>query len=87
VEFGRLVTADEVEGGPVTRYQTLDHPEEHGQAIDAVTHHREVFARPPTPVIADRGVHSADTEEKLKTTGVKQVATPAVGKASIENDL
>ncbi len=33
---------------------------------------------------ADRGVHSAETEEKLKTAGVKQVAIPAVGKASEE---
>jgi IS5 family transposase len=84
VEFGRLVTLDEVEGGLVTRYQILEHPEEHGQAIDAVAHHREVFARPPTLVTADRGVHSAATEEKLKTAGVKQVAIPAVGKASEE---
>src|SRR5437764_955801 len=84
VEFGRLVTLDEVEGGLVTRYEILEHPEEHGQAIDAVTHHREVFARPPRLVAADRGVHSADTEEKLKAAGVKQVAIPAVGKASEE---
>jgi transposase, IS5 family len=84
VEFGRLVTLDEVEGGLVTRYQILEHPEEHGQAIDAVTHHQEVFARPPTLVAADRGVHAADTQEKLRTAGVKQVAIPAVGKASEE---
>ncbi|HEU5377947.1 MAG TPA: ISNCY family transposase [Ktedonobacteraceae bacterium] len=84
VEFGRLVTVDEVEGGIVTRYQILEHPEEHGQAIEAVAHHQEVFARPPQLVAADRGVHSADTEEKLKVAGVKQVAIPAVGKASEE---
>jgi IS5 family transposase len=84
VEFGRLVALDEVEGGLVTRYQILEHPEEHGQAIEAVAHHQEVFARPPTLVTADRGVHSAETEEKLKTAGVKQVAIPAVGKASEE---
>jgi IS5 family transposase len=69
VEFGRLVKLDEVEGGLVTRYQILEHPEEHGQAIDAVAHHQEVFARPPRLVAADRGVHSAETEETLKTTG------------------
>lgn len=68
----------------MTRYQILEHPEEHGQAIDAVAHHQEVFARPPRLVAADRGVHSAETEEKLKTAGVKQVAIPAVGKASEE---
>ena len=36
---------------------------------------------------ADRGVHSADTEEKLTTAGVKQVAIPAVGKASEERKV
>lgn len=84
VEFGRLVTLDEVEGGIVTRYQILEHPEEHGQAIDAVAHHQEVFAQPPRLVAADCGVHSADTEEKLKTAGVKQIAISVVGKASEE---
>ncbi len=49
-----------------------------------MAHHQEVFAHPPRLVAADRGVHSADTEEKLKTAGVKQVAFPAVGKASEE---
>jgi hypothetical protein len=55
-----------------------------GVEIEAVAHHQEVFARPPALVTADRGVHSADTEEKLRAAGVKQVAIPAVGKASEE---
>jgi IS5 family transposase len=38
----------------------------------------------PTLVAADRGAHSAETEEKLTTAGVKLVAIPAVGKASEE---
>ncbi len=84
VEFGRLVILDEVEGGRVTRYEILEHPEEHGQAIDAVAHHQQVFAHPPGLVTADRGVHSADTEEKLQTAGVKRVAIPTVGKGSEE---
>ena len=54
VEFGRQVMLDEVEGGIVTRYQILEHPEEHGQAIQAVAHHQQVGCRthptwsPPT---------------------------------------
>ena len=84
VEFGRQVILDEVDGGIVTRYQILEHPEEHGQAIDALAHHQQVFAHPPGLVAADRGVHSADTEEKLQAAGVKRVAIPAVGKASEE---
>ena len=54
VEFGQQVMLDEVEGGIVTRYQILEHPEEHGQAIQAVAHHQQVGCRthpiwsPPT---------------------------------------
>lgn len=84
VEFGRQVMLDEVEGGIVTRYQILEHPEEHGQAIDAVAHHREVFARDPDLVAGDRGVHSAETEARLRAAGVKRVAIPVIGKASAE---
>ena len=35
-------------------------------------------------VAADRGVHSAETEEKLKVAGVKQVTIAALGKTSEE---
>ena len=45
VEFGRQVVLDEVEGGIVTRYEILEHPEEHGQATHAVRHHQQVGCR------------------------------------------
>lgn len=69
-------------GGIVTRYQILEHPEEHGQAIDAVAHHREVFTRAPDLVADDRGVHSASAEARLRAAGVKRVAIAAIGKTS-----
>jgi IS5 family transposase len=84
VEFGRHVILDEVDGGIVTRYHVLEHPNEHGQAVEAVQHHQKVFAHPPNLVTGDRGVHSAETEEKLKAAGVKRVAIPASGKLSQE---
>ncbi|MBO0783250.1 MAG: ISNCY family transposase, partial [Ktedonobacteraceae bacterium] len=84
VEFGRHVMLDEVEGGIVTRYQILEHPTEHGQAVEAVVHHQEIFAHSPHLVAGDRGIHSAQTEEKLKEAGVKRVAIPAIGKISEE---
>jgi transposase, IS5 family len=40
VEFGRQVTLDEVEGDLITHYQILKYPEEHRQAIEAVTSSR-----------------------------------------------
>jgi IS5 family transposase len=82
VEFGRHVILDEVEGGLVTRYQILEQPHEHGQAVEAVSHHKQVFGRAPRLVAGDRGVHSADTEEVLTEAGVKLVAIPASGKLS-----
>jgi len=84
VEFGRHVVLDEVEGGIVTRYQILEHPTEHGQAVEAVAHHCALFEHPPNLVTGDRGVHSADTEGKLKAAGVKRMAIPAAGKLSEE---
>jgi transposase, IS5 family len=85
VEFGRQVMLDEVEGGIVTRYEILAHPNEHGQAIEAVKHHREVFAHPPHLVTGDRGVHSAETAEALEAAGVKHVSIPGVGPPSQEH--
>jgi IS5 family transposase len=84
VEFGRQVMLDEVEGGIVTRYEILEHPNEHGQAVEAVVHHGALFEHPPNLVAGDRGVHSADTEETLCAAGVKRVAIPASGKLSEE---
>ena len=79
VEFGRQVIFDEVEGGIVTRYEILEHPNEHGQAIGAVEHHRCLFGHPPRLLAGDRGLHSSSTEEQLKAAGVKMVAIPASG--------
>jgi transposase, IS5 family len=84
VEFGRQVILDEVDGGIVTRYQILEHPTEHGQAVEAVVHHCALFEHPPSLVAGDRGVHSADTEGRLSAAGVKLVAIPAAGKLSAE---
>jgi transposase, IS5 family len=84
VEFGRQVILDEVEGGIVTRYEILAHPNEHGQAVEAVEHHLALFEHPPGMLAADRGVHSPETEAALRRAGVKLVAIPAPGKLSEE---
>jgi IS5 family transposase len=84
VEFGRQVILDETEGGIVTRYQILQHPNEHGQAIGAVQHHRVLFEHPPHLVAGDRGVHSPETEAALTAAGVKLISIPASGKLSEE---
>jgi IS5 family transposase len=82
VEFGRQVELDEVEGGIVTRYEILAHPDEHGQALQALGRHCRLFGHPPWMLAGDRGVHSAETEVQALAAGVKVVAIPAVGKIS-----
>jgi IS5 family transposase len=82
VEFGRQVELDEVEGGIITRYQILEHPDEHGQGLQALSHHQRLFGHPPRLLAGDRGVHSAETELQALTAGVQIVAIPAVGKTS-----
>jgi IS5 family transposase len=84
VEFGRHVILDEVEGGIVTRYAILEHPNEHGQAVEALAHHQALFAHPPWLETGDRGVHSAETEPRLSAAGVKLIAIPAAGPVSQE---
>lgn len=83
VEFGRQVELDEVEGGIITRYEILAHPDEHGQGLQALSHHQQLFGHPPRLLAGDRGVHTADTELKAMTAGVQVVAIPAVGKISV----
>ncbi len=84
VEFGRLVTLDEVEGGFVTRFEILEQPSEHGQAEAALVHHQRLFGHPPRVLAVDRGVHSPTTQRTLEEAGVKTVAIPAVGKVSAQ---
>src|SRR5258707_15595468 len=84
VEFGRHVILDEVEVGIVTRYQILEHPTEHGQALEAAAHHPQIFKHPPILVAGDLGGKSAETEGRLKATGVRGGAIPAPGKLSEE---
>lgn len=82
VEFGRQVELDEIEGGIVTRYEILAHPDEHGQGLQALEHHRRLLGHPPWMLAGDRGVHSAETEVQALAAGVEVVAIPAVGKIS-----
>lgn len=84
VEFGRQVMLDEVDGGIVVRYQILEHPNEHGQAVEDVAHHHALLEHPANLVAGDGGVHSADTDEQLKAARVKLVVIPAAGKISEE---
>lgn len=71
-----------MEGGIVTRFQILEHPDEHGQGLEALEHHRRLFGHPPWMLAGDRGVHSAETEVRALAAGVEVVAIPALGKIS-----
>ena len=71
----------------MTRYEILEHPNEHGQAVEGVAHHCALFEHPPNLVAGDRGVHSAETEPRLSAAVVKLVAIPAAGKVSEERQI
>jgi len=80
------VVLDEVEGGIVTRYRLLPAGgSEHGELLTAVTHHQQVFGRPPDLVAGDRGFHLPPVQAAaLQQAGVKQVAVPWQGPASAD---
>lgn len=85
VEFGRHLVLDEVEGGIITRYRILPAGEGERHELErAVAHHRAVFKHSPHLVAADRGFHVPGQEVPFQQAGVKHVAVPWKGKASLE---
>src|SRR5260221_6883796 len=74
VEFGRQVVLDEVEGGIVTRYEILEHPNEHGQAIEAVGHHPALLWQAHPLVARDRRVDVPEEEPPQSAAGGELVA-------------
>jgi transposase, IS5 family len=86
VEFGRHVILDEIEDGIVTRYQILEHPNEHGQAVETVAHHVALFDHPPGIVAGDRDVHFRRRRPRSPPQA-SSVAIPAYGKLSEERKV
>ncbi|AMV37394.1 ISNCY-like element ISPlas1 family transposase [Planctomyces sp. SH-PL62] len=85
VEFGRKIRLDEVEGGIVAGYAVLEHAggQDQPYLCDALADHERRFGRAPGLLAADRGMASAANERLAEQAGVKHVALPHVGKASL----
>jgi IS5 family transposase len=80
-EFGHKVWLDEVDGGIVTRWQTLEgNPAEDKQWLPAIDHHIEQFGLPPWQASADRGLYSASNETYATNKGVHRVILPMTGR-------
>ena len=80
-EFGHKVWLDEVDGGIVSRWQTLEgNPDEEKQWIPAIDHHIEQFGHPPWQASADRGLYSVENETYATDQGVTRVILPATGR-------
>jgi transposase, IS5 family len=80
VEFGRQVMLAEVDGGIVTRFDTLAAGEsDRHQAIPALMQHRRLFRRAPWLLTGDRGVHTKGVEEQAQALGVRHLAIPRSG--------
>lgn len=85
VEFGRMVVFDEVEGGIITRVAVLeDKTAEQGQLAPALTHHQQLFDRPPRVATGDRELHTPDNERVAREAGVEHMVIPRSGPVSDE---
>jgi IS5 family transposase len=82
VEFGREIRLDEVDGGIITGYAIVEQAGGQDQPYlgGALANHRRQFGRAPDLPAADRGLASAANERLAQEAGVKQVASPHVGK-------
>jgi IS5 family transposase len=84
VAFGHKVWLAEAEGGIVTEVQVLpgaaaDAP----QVVPTLVRHIERFGRPPNLLTGDRGCSTATVRHQVAATGVRRVALPAAGSASL----
>ena len=79
-EFGRKVWYAESDGGLITDYALLTgNPPETNQWLPSLRHHRQLFGHVPQQATADRGVYSADNEQRAKAMGVQRVVLPKPG--------
>jgi len=80
-EFGHKVWLGEVEGGFIAQHHVLQgNPADDQQWLPTLDQHRDCFGHPPWQASADRGVHSADNEQRAQDRGVKRVILPQPGK-------
>lgn len=80
VEYGHKVWLNEVDGGIVTHYHTLDgNPNDELQWEPSLKDHLERFKQPPEQASADRGLYSASNEKFATDLGVKHVVLPKRG--------
>jgi transposase, IS5 family len=79
-EFGRAVWLDEVEGGLISRYAILEgNPSEAAQLWPSLSHHKQLFLKPPDLLAADRGVFSQAGEDYATEQGVNHLVLPKPG--------
>jgi len=80
VEYGHKVWLNEVDGGIVTHYHTLEgNPSDELQWEPSLKDHLERFKQPPEQASADRGLSSAANEKLATDLGVTHVVLPKRG--------
>jgi len=80
VEYGHKVWLNEVDGGIVTHYHTLEgNPNDELQWEPSLKDHLERFHQPPEQASADRGLYSASNEKFAADLGVAHVVLPKRG--------
>ena len=84
VEFGRKLWLAEVEGGMITEVQVLDGAlPDSAQVAPSLARHRRQFGRPPDLLTGDRGCATAAVQQEVAAAGVRRVALPHSGRATV----
>lgn len=80
VEYGHKVWLNEVDGGIVSHFRSLDgNPSDEKQWEASLKAHVDNFGHPPEQASADRGLFSAPNEKFAKDLGVQHVVLPKRG--------
>lgn len=84
VEFGRVLSLDEVEGGIITQATILEgNPDDAAQVLPSLHQHIQQFGRPPTLLAGDGKLATATNETQAQQCGVKRVMLPRPGRKTV----
>jgi IS5 family transposase len=80
VEYGHKVWLNEVDGGIVSHYRTLEgNPSDELQWKPSLQAHQLTFRVPPEQASADRGLSSAPNEKTAQDMGIEHIILPKRG--------
>jgi len=80
VEYGHKIWLNEVDGGIISHYRTLDgNPSDELQWQPSLQAHQKTFLTPPEQASADRGLSSTSNENYAHDLGIEHIILPKRG--------